>query len=120
MRYQQQQEQQKHQQKEHLDVQVQPSTKEKATRPKVTTPPPTLKKEKQTGPVAQRDQIPRPIGSHNGKITGTDIPFKAGKCNNWQVWSSCELLNTPRGCKWDHSCSTCGSKLHGAGVCPYK
>ena len=97
-----------------------PQTKAKATRTKVTIEPPTLKTEKQTGPVAERNQIPKPIGSHGGKITGTDIPFKAGKCNNWQVWSHCEILNTPRGCKWDHSCSNCGSKLHGAGACPYK
>ena len=95
-------------------------TKQKPTQTKVTITPPTLKAEKQTGPVEQREQAPKPIGTHAGKITGTDIPFKAGKCNNWQVWSSCELLNTPRGCKWDHSCSNCGSKLHGAGACPYK
>ena len=92
-----------------------PQSKEKATRSTVTIEAPTLKTEKETGPVASRNQIPKLIGSHNGKITGTDIPFKAGKCNNWQVWSHCEILNTPRGCKWDHSC-----KLHGAGACPYK
>ena len=92
-------------------------TPKKAT-VKITAP--TLKKEKNTIPMNQREQTARPLGSHNGKITGTDIEFVSGLCNNWQVWNSCALLTSPRGCPWKHVCSKCGSALHGAGSCPYK
>ena len=88
----------------------------------VTIPAPTLKTEKtkERVPMKDRPQVPRPIGSRNGKITGTNIEYKKGKCNNWQVWSYCAMLNSPTGCKWEHVCSNCNSHLHGAGDCPYK
>ena len=70
--------------------------------------------------MSQREQTARPLGSQNGKITGTDIEFVSGLCNNWQVWNSCALLTSPRGCPWKHVCSKCNSALHGAGSCPYK
>ena len=106
--------------------QPKPTTKQPQRAPKtvtkVTLPAPTLKTETtQTRvPMKDRPQIARPIGSHKGKITGTNIDYKKGKCNNWQVWSSCALLSSPRGCKWDHVCSNCNSPLHGASDCPYK
>ena len=67
--------------------------------PTVTITPPTLKKEKDRLPMKSRPQAARPIGSHNGKITGTDIPYKKGKCNNWQVWNYYAMLQSPSGCK---------------------
>ena len=88
--------------------------------PTVTLTSPTLKKEKERVPLKSRPQAQRPIGSRGGKITGTDIPFKKGKCNNWQVWSYCAMLQSPAGCKWEHICSNCNSHLHGATDCPYK
>ena len=74
------------------------STTQKPTPKKSTVKitPPTLKKEKNTTPMHQREQTARLIGSHNGKITGTDIDFVSGLCNNWQVWNACALLTSSR------------------------
>ena len=90
----------------------------KQTTKQARAPKTTVKTEKIT--VAQRKQTQRPIGSRNGKITGTDIDFVKGKCNNFQVWNECAVLSSEAGCKWDHVCSNCGLATHGAGSCPYK